>query len=421
MRVDRNGLLSWTVAILALGFHALGGLMAALMGVFPTTLDELQHLSYIRSMEQARRLFPRYEDLRVLDAGGAHFTHAVNYLNHPSPYYLFMGLVDRAVGGSILGLRLADLGLSLCAVALMLVAGFRVVTGWKERAVFAAALVLFPKLGVVAGLINNDNAALLATAVSFLGLIEWSRRPSLKTALLLALGVALCGWTKLTVLLMIGFSLLFGEAFRLAVEKTRAPLAAYAIVAAGFAVAALPSLMNMLAYGRILHHTNAFYVAPALRASLSFAGYAQVFFYNMADKWAALEPSHLIQMIGLYVVLAFAAAALVFAPRKMADPRTGPGWRVACAMILAVVPVLILHLYFGWRTFVEDGFIDMAQTRYYYGVWPGVALGLALMWSSALRPPLRAPVAILTGSLLVSSSIAALGLILLIHGQTTIG
>src|SRR5580704_17139250 len=110
-----NRLLSWIVALSALSFHAASGPISALMGVFPTTLDELEHLSYIRSMEQAPRLVPRYEDLRVLAPVGGHFTSAVNYLNHPSPYYLLMGLVDRAVGGSILGLRLADLGLSLGA------------------------------------------------------------------------------------------------------------------------------------------------------------------------------------------------------------------------------------------------------------------------------------------------------------------
>src|ERR1022692_2725795 len=41
---------------------------------------------------------------------------------------------------------------TLCAVALMLTAGFSVLKGWKERAVFAAALVLFPKLAVIGGL-----------------------------------------------------------------------------------------------------------------------------------------------------------------------------------------------------------------------------------------------------------------------------
>jgi hypothetical protein len=428
MAKARNALWSWIAALSALLFHAANGLVFALMARFPTSLDELQHLSYIRWMERAPRLFPRYQDLRVLDVTGRHFTSAANYLNHPSPYYLLMGPLDRAFGGSALDLRLVNLSLSLCAGAFILWAGYRVLDGWRERAVFAAALVLFPKLGVDAGLINNDNAALLATGVGFLGLIEWQRRPSDRTALLLSLGVVLCGWTKLTVLLMLGFSVLIAEGLRLWSAGKRPGIGGYAILSAGFLVAAAPSLANIAAYGRVLHHSSAFYVQPAQRVSLSAARYGAVFLQNMAIKWSALEPSSLQDQLGLYLVLILAAVTIVVGVRQLRrgaaadqEPDAGAAWRTACAMILATAPVLLLHLYFGWRTFVEDGFIDMAQDRYYYGVWPGFALGFALVWRASQGRVLRTPVTIVSAALLVWSSVAFAGVVLLAHGQTTMG
>jgi hypothetical protein len=422
---ERNARLSWAAAVLALAWHATNGLFAALMGRFPATLDELQHLSFIRWMEREPRLLPRYQDLRVLDAGAERFTATANYLNHPSPYYLLMGLADRALGGSILGLRLADLGLSLCAVAVMLIAGFRVLTGWRERAVFAAVLVLFPKLGVVAGLISNDNAALLAAGVAFLGLIEWQRRPVAGTALLLGFGLALCGWTKLTVLLMAGFAVVVAEALRLWTDKARPRAGAYAILVGGLLVAAAPSLANLAAYGRPLHHSDAFYVPPVHRVALSFGRYALVFLRNMEEKWAALEPSGPAQQFGLYLVLGLAASAVVVGLGRMrgrlrADD-SAPAWRAACGLILATLPVLVLHLYFGWRTFVEDGFVEMAQTRYYYGVWPGFALGLTLLWREIPAGLGRAAATVLAAWGLAAASLAVLGLALLVRGQTAIG
>ena len=428
MANDRNAWLSWIAAISALAFHAANGLFTALMFRFPSTLDELQHLSFIRSMEQTPRLFPRYQDLRVLDAQGRHFTSAANYLNHPSPYYLLMGPIDRVLGGSTLDLRFVNLGLSLCAVALMLWAGYRLLENWKERAVFAAVLVLFPKLGVVAGLISNDNAALLATGLGFLGLIEWQQRPSARTALLLAVAVALCGWTKLTVLLMFGFSISIAEALRLWSGAERPRIRDYGVVCGGFVVAALPSLAGIAAYHRVLYHSYVYYVPPAQRVSLSAAHYAAIFLRNMLIKWSALEPSDGLARLGLFLVFALAAAALVIGARQMRagpasteSPDAGAAWRVSGAMILATAPVVLLHLYFGWQTFVEDGFVAMATDRYYYGIWPGFALGLALLWRAYPGRALKTPTTIVAVALLAFSSVAATAVFALAHGQMTIG
>jgi hypothetical protein len=409
----------------ALGFHILNGDCAALMDRFPSSLDELQHLSFIRAMAARPRVLPDYDALRVLAGPAGGFTATPNYLNHPSPDYLLMAPIDRLVGGSILGLRLANLSLSLAAVAILLAAGFQVLKGWRERAVFAGALVLFPKLGAVAGLINNDNAAFLAVAVAVLGLVAWQRAPSRRSAILLALGVALCGWTKLTVLLMIGFSVAIGEALRLWRARKLADLAAYAILAAGLAVAAIPSLANLAAYGRVLHHSDVFTVPVAQRPHLGLARYTALFLGYMAEKWAALEPTDLVQRLGLFLTLGLAAVAVRIglrdAPPAERDDDEAAGWRTACAMILATLPVLLIHLYFGWKTFQEDGFLEMAQMRYYYGLWPGFALGLGLLWLRFPWPTLRRPATLITGALLASASFGFWAVITLLRGQTQIG
>jgi hypothetical protein len=41
--------------------------------------------------------------------------------------------------------------------------------------------------------------------------------------------------------------------------------------------------------------------------------------------------------------------------------------------------MLLLHFWFGWRAFQEDGYLGTAQIRYYYVLWPGFALAAVLL------------------------------------------
>jgi hypothetical protein len=422
--VDKNARLSGLAAFLALASHAVNGLAVLLMSVFPTNLDELQHLSFVRTMAVSPRIFPDYERMRVLDAHGHAFTATPNYLSHPSPYYVAMAGADRLTGGDITALRFVNLGLSLAAVALLLVAGFRVLKGWPERAVYAAALVLFPKIGVVAGMINNDNAAWLAVAVAVCGLVAWQRRPSTGAAALLAVGLALCGWTKLTALLMVGFGFAIAEALRWAGRAERPALRPLAVVAGGLALGAAPTLVYLATSGRFTYHPAAWYVPPDHRVAMTFGRYVGVFLGDMVDKWSALEPADVVQALGFYLVLSLSAAAVALGLGRRftaRDDDDGAAWRVACGLMLATAPVLLTHLYFGWRTFLEDGYLEMAQTRYYYGVWPGFALGLALLWGAAPRGLGRALTTALTVILLASASVSFAALTLLAHGRAHIG
>jgi hypothetical protein len=371
---DSDRRLSAIAAGAAMAFHLFGGLMFALVARFPSSLDELPHLSFIRWMERDPALFPHYERMRILTEDGRAWTGTGTYLNHPSPYYHLMGVIDRLSGGSVLTLRLFDLALSSVGVGLMLAAGFRLLKGWRERSVFAAVLVLFPKLGVVAGIINNDNGALIAVGLAFLALVRWHERGGRREAVWLAAALALAGWTKLTVLLMLGFGVAVAELLRPSLlKRLRTEWANYLILAAGGALGAVPTLVNLHRYGRALYHSTYYFTPVADRAPMTFLHYVRMFFWQLGRKWSGLEPTPALGVVGLLLVLALAVVACVRLPRDAAG-------RVAVGLMISLLPTLLLHLQFGWEAVREDGFLFMAQARYYYGVWPGFALGLALLW-----------------------------------------
>jgi hypothetical protein len=372
--------------VAALGFHAacIALVMAAVP--FPSAFDELQHLSFIRWSELHPEIFPHYEALRVLTPDLKAWA-GETWLYHPAPYYLLLGVLDR-VAHSILALRLLNAGLSLGAIAALLLIGFKELKTEGERWVYAAVLIAFPKLAILGGMINNDNLALCVTAIGLLALIRWRDRSK---DWLIALALAAAGWTKLTVLLMVGFALVF-----LALQLRRWSPRAFLWPAAGAALGILPNLVNLARYGAPLWHGMAQYTPPAGRVHLDFLGYARVFGRALVQGWSALEPSSIPSLMGAAVVLAGGAAFCVVRWRRSPVP---------AALVLATAPTLALHFWFGWQAYLRDGFLYEAQSRYYYVVWPGFALAAAMLWGE-WRGPVRTTMTATTATLLFTGTAA---------------
>ena len=188
--------------------------------------------------------------------------------------------------------------------ALMLLAVVRLLPAPSSFALYAAMVVMFPKLAVVGGMINNDNLAVLATGIAIFGLARWQLTTDQSAAAPVALGLALAGWTKLTVLQMIGIAFGAAEALGLWRERAWPNMGDAAIIVAGGAIAAIPTLQNLLTYGRPLFISSTHnFVEPAQRPTIGIALYAVDFLRSMWLKRAALEPMQLVQSPSLVALL----------------------------------------------------------------------------------------------------------------------
>lgn len=378
--------------MLALLFHLAGALWIALAVPFPAHIDELQHLSYIEDMAEHPVLFPRFQAMRVLDRDGRNFTQERNYLNHPSLYYHLMASVpvtDRSPKARIRALRLLNVALSAAGVMLMLWGGLVLLPSPAAFAAFAALLVMFPKLAVVGGLINNDNLSVFATGLCFAGLARLHRGGGLMSGALLGLGLALAGWGKLTVLIMAGLAVLAAEALRLGAAPDRRHWFGLGAAGIGGLVAIVPTVENYLAYGAPLFisvESGHNFVPVAERPDLGFLGHGLFFLYNMALKWPALEPAGAAQLAGLSLVVAAVAVSVAtwirdrwYRGGTLLVPTAENAARLlAVAYGASAVATLGIHMLFGWQMFREMGDLTSAQPRYYYAVWPGIALACAL-------------------------------------------
>ena len=352
-------LMLWGFVVLTL---ALG-----LLQPFPTGFDELQHLSYLRWMQEAPTLLPAQGAMTVLDLGGlGRWTGERNHLNHPSFYYLVLGAVTPADLG-VLPLRALNVVLAGAAAALTIHAGCRLLSGRTERILFALAALSFPKAAVIGGTINNDNLAALAGAMLFAGLVGLTGG-----VWWIAAALAIAGWTKLNALIALGVA---AGLWLLLTRERR--LQNWAVIAAGAATGCVPTLLNLLTIGSLVWVDEArFFVAPAERPDLNLAGYGRFFFEMFAAKWAAAEyaaPAWL--CFGLLLV----PFGLAFLGSRSGKPRLLSAYGAAFGATLAV------HFWFGWQSYLGIGDLSIAQPRYYAVLWPGlsvgIALGIARLWT----------------------------------------
>ena len=356
-------------------------LLVAFQYPFPSPFDELAQFSVVRTQFENPDLFAdtsRYFLVMKDDPG--HWSKNTNYLNHPALYYLGLSPLLQ-FGHDVLALRLANALLTLAAIVAIIVAGCRVLHDRFERAIFALITVSFPKTALIGGMINNDNLALVAAAAVFAGLTG-----APYGALLIAGGLALAGWTKLTALVALAMvvgakTLLDGRKAILGRETLFAIL--------GIMIGLLPFIVTFVQTGHLFHiNRTVFGLPPEARPNATFGQYMLFFLTEIVGKWPAAEGS-LSLPAGAILILTPILLAVIGVVR---DRRVRA---IGLAYIIAVACTLSVHLIYGWHSFQTIGDLTIAQTRYYNVLWPGVALAGAAAIAKIRQVRVFAPAAIL--------------------------
>jgi len=300
------------IFVVFLLFHVVTTGVIAVKSPFPTDLDEYDHISYIFHVDGDPRLMPDYDAMRLIDLGDPSvFTDRTNPTNHPPYYYLLLSmLVDPAsttLTSAVKRLRLANMVLSGAAVALILIAGFRLVEQPEARFVFAVVVALCPKFGVMGGMINNDNLGLLGGAIAFAGLVGLAKgRLTIGTACLVGGGFVVAAATKLTAGLLIGFLVVYAH-LPLAKRLFRLDRDIRAYVAVLLALMALgmaPYIANLVVYGTPHYVGEGMF--PARDLLVDPITYLNWFVYAMFQSWATygtdpLNAAALITVLGLAI------------------------------------------------------------------------------------------------------------------------
>ena len=391
------------------------GLIAA-KSPFPTDIDEHDHFSYVFHVDGDARLMPDYDAMRLVDLDNPSvYTDRRNVMSHPPYYYLLMStLVDpgeTTLTGAVTRLRLANMLLSGAAVALILIAGFRLVEQPEARFVFAVGVVLCPKIGVMGGMINNDNLALLGGAIVFAGFVGMAKaRPTVGSACLIGGGFVVAAAAKLTAGLVLGFLIVFAHlplANRL-LRLDRDVRTYAAVLLALMAVGMAPYVANLVVYGTPHYIGKAMYPIPE-HGFVVYEPIAYViwFIYGLVQSWATFE-TDLLDVAALVTVLGLAFwGAWRAGPGTPAEDRA-PGTTIAIASLASLLCVLLINIVFTYTVHRATGYPYGMYFRYYLPIWPGVILGGALAVAAMARPAARIATAFAVLALMLYSHTAPL-------------
>lgn len=412
---------------LFLGTYGVLALAVALRAPFPNHYDELAHLSYIAHIAQfgappvgARDMFLLAPEL------SRWFTSVPNYLNHPAGYYRVLSLLLPADGwptrDTVTVLRLANVTLSILAVACALRLAPRKDADSQILIVYRAAVVFVPMLALLGGAITNDNLALLGGCACVWGarILSAARSDRIGRFLLLA-GCVLAALAKLTAAMMTGLFVLAFLVTPAGRPSTASDWRFIGWLIGAVALASLPYAQALLAVGSPAPRSPAFDAVYRHHADyhtylwgwtpdvpLSVFSYARHFTVWLYRNW---NPSN--NMPGWRDVAALVGGTAILLLAVPTFVANSPIWRashpVAGAAGVAMAATFVGHLAFSYHMHRLTGSPPFdAVPRYYFplalAAVPEAACVTLAMLPAGIRGMLLAPL-----TLALAAAFLALG------------
>ncbi|HEX8213900.1 MAG TPA: hypothetical protein VF582_00345, partial [Allosphingosinicella sp.] len=114
-------------------------------------------------------------------------------------------------------------------------------------------------------------------------------------------------------------------------------------------------------------------------------------------KWAAFEPANPVQMGALANALAVGFRTLwLHLPALVYRREASPALILILSFLVSLPLTLLIHVVFAYSALLPANDLTGAQLRYYYALWPGVALACGLLYAQPATR--RIKILLLTGA-----------------------
>lgn len=389
---------NFPVAAVILGLFMLACIASAVRKDPTQGFDEVAHASYVAYVQHTSELWPKLDDMRLIDPQTFRFTDEANYLNHPPMFYALLAAIGPRLEDhpqALLVYRLFNAALVSIGLAVLLGLGARF--SRQEFYAYAVPLACIPVLVQLAGAVNNDNLAFLGGAVVTLAvwqLVATDR--SFWLALALA-GVVAASWAKLTGLLLTAGMVIAILAYLLRRGRMRWTW----VMGASFALAlaAAPYAIYAIQYGSPTPETPAqvaLIVDGARAAGWAdlprktfpeyFAHFVEAFVAGWMPTLGARNVFNSAMLAVPAAALASALAGTVLSLRRLWRRHETPLDVVVMAGTAALVTTFTIHVGYSYGRHLATGWLLDAYPRYYLPLAAIVPLaGLSLL--AAIRPP----------------------------------
>jgi hypothetical protein len=399
---NSNGAISvranWHVCVVVLLLFVFVATLAAIYRDVRFGFDELAHASYVAYLQHTDKAWPDFKNLRMLDPLSFRFTREMNYLNHPSPYYVLLAHLGPTLEGhprAIVVHRLLNVAFDAIGLAALMAIGL--VTRLSRTTLYAyiVPLVCIPVLAPLAGSINNDNAAFAGGAIATLAAVQLVATGSPAWLITALGGLIIASWAKFTGLLLTGG--LVGGVLLWLLGRGRLQAVWIFPIAIAALLAITPYVVLFVQYGSPTPSTPgqiAFFKAGAIAAGsvhatpMSPVSYASHFVLEFILQWfPTLKPRNTLNYVALLIpvtAVLCAFAGFMAAVRRIAGGKEGAVDIVVAAGGLAFAGTFVIHVIFNYLAFP---WMTSAYPRYYLPLAALVPLaGLSLLGAVKRRP-----------------------------------
>ncbi len=402
-------LLVYAAALLLIAVQGWSALRTVPYGSPP---DEIAHVSYLIHLEERGRLFPDYHNRFLYSEQGAELDH-LNYLAHPPFYYdllkPFAPRGPRLIVSRLHDLRLVNLALALCGVALFFWIGCREPLPLAFHLYYAVALSAVPMVSYLAGSVNNDNLLLIAGGLAVYGAILFLQ-PEPRPAGLVLLGAGLSLALLLKATAGVQLCVLVGLVLTLRVIRDRSIAAFRGFHLPVFILLCLiPATYYLWAYAA--YHTfmpqfgATWYELPERPVALSPLLFIRRFFRVLYLSWTGILSHKSLFRVSLIsalpLLLPLGLAAWGFFLREQTEKR--PFFAVHRRALVSLLLLLVFHFTMVYRYHLSSGYPGGMQARYYFPLMPCVLMLSFRPFAHNLhRPVVRVCLALLLAGLLAS-------------------
>jgi hypothetical protein len=403
---------NWRVYAVVLLLFIVAAALSAVRKDVTRGFDEVAHTSYVAHLQHSGEIWPAFDGMRMLEPSTFQFNNELNYLDHPSPYYVLLARLGPTLEGhpeAIIMHRLLNVVLAAIGFAALMAIGLAARLPRLTLYAYVIPVACIPVLVSLAGSITNDNAAFAGGAIATWAVFQLLTTGS-RAALLAALGgLVVASWAKFTALLLVGG--LVGGVLLWLLWRGRLPSRWIGLIALAVLLAVAPYAALIAQYGSPTPRTAgqlAMIKASVITAGwgsaerLSPVAFAAHFVSEFVLEWMpTLKPRNALNyaVLAIPVIAALCAlAGLGLAGQRIARGKEQPLDVVIVAGALAFAVTFVIHGIFSYRLHTEFGWMTSAYPRYYLPLAAILPLaGLSLL--DAIKQP--RPRAVLVAFLIV--------------------
>ena len=338
--------------------------------------DELAHLSYINYVHTHNDILPKFENMVMVNN-----KNAGNYLSHPPLYYQIANLVydkSHPIDQNVNNFRTLSMIICMASFLLLLYLGFSAKIGLLGHFVYLSFISSIPMYAYIGASISNDNLAILGGSIFIIGLKRVIEKDYTNTTfLILAIGIFIAYFAKLTAALLIFFASVFFLTYAIRfktgfkINKIQIVILTIAIVPILYYQFYIVSHYHALVPTFNVTHPkqyllSGFFTPEQFRHYLTPYEWLQRMWHYIEGGWFGIHSHHsftknsLFGFIGLLVLHLFAIAALFFKCNKEQKSYCLIG-KIA---LLSLFSVLVIQYIFSYHAHLKSGYLGGLQPRY---------------------------------------------------------